>query len=129
MALYSHYLTLLSILILIFECTSLIYNDVGGLKYIVLDKKSNNAGFYSSLFKNGRIDQHKLTPRSSRSKRSPKAGPLVYPNNRSRPGLATEYEFQGDNHTVAFLHWSGSQSQVSAFFLSGNKFFNKFYSL
>ncbi|XP_031549570.1 VPS10 domain-containing receptor SorCS1-like [Actinia tenebrosa] len=118
MAFYYHYLTLLFTLLLIYEATSLLHDDISGFKYIVLDKKSNNAAFYSSLFKNGKIDQNKLTSLSTRGKRSLTDSPILYSSNSSRSGLATEYEFHGDNHSVAFLHWSGSRSQVIFIFTS-----------
>lgn len=113
MAHYYHYLTLLSSLLLISKATSQLHDDISGFKYIILDKKSNNAAFYSSLFKNGKIDQNKLNSPPSRGKRSVKDSSFLYTSNSSRKGLASEYEFRGDNHSVAFLHWSGSRSQVN----------------
>jgi len=115
MAVYCHYLTLLSILLFIWKTTALEYSDFEGLKYIILDKSSsNNGNFYSSLFDSkGNVDHDKLKAHSRERRSTPEQYAL--PSNTTRHGFpsATEYEFKGDNHTVAFLHWSGTKSQVS----------------
>ncbi|KAK3746724.1 hypothetical protein QZH41_018763 [Actinostola sp. cb2023] len=123
MAVYCHYLTLLSILLFIWKTTALEYSDFEGLKYIILDKSSsNNGNFYSSLFDSkGNVDHDKLKAHSRERRSTPEQYAL--PSNTTRHGFpsATEYEFKGDNHTVAFLHWSGTKSQVIFIYTSNRQ--------
>lgn len=109
MAIYCHYLRLLNIVLFIWSSNSLHYGDFNGLKYIYHDDFSlSKPAFLSSLFdKQGNLDYSKMT-KHSRQRRDAKQERV----NSTRQASATEYEFHGDNHTVAFLHWSGTRSQV-----------------
>lgn len=113
MALCCQYLSLTIISVFILRTNSLQYGDFEGHEYIILDHSSSNtADFYSSLFDSqGNVDSSKLTKQFKRERRD--AQPHGDEDrNVTKLGSATEYEFHGDNHTVAFLHWLKTQSQV-----------------
>lgn len=115
MAVYCHYLRLLNILVFIWSSYSMQYGEFAGQKYIILDDfSSNNSTFYSSLFDSkGNVDYIKMKEHS-RERREAKQD-LVMASNSTQFASSAEYEFHGDNHTVAFLHWSGTRSQVQSF--------------
>ena len=85
--------------------------DDSQVRYIPLTRKNLDGGFRFLRRDNFRFEKEisELNELRYRFRRSNEGSFRVH----NKTKISEEFELTGDNHTVAFLHWSGKNSSVS----------------
>lgn len=79
------------------------------IQHIPLTRASPDGGFRFLEGQDFHFDKEMRELNNFRVRRSVKDSVRA----RNRTKITEEFELKGDNHTVAFLHWSGKKSPVS----------------